>query len=451
MSTISAYRRTVIVALVMVLSSAATSAQERWIGQKFMPRENIEAKIAQQTIPLEDLSLPLVVEKVQGKWLWVGNAWVRKQHVVPLRDAAIYYTEFMRRGGNQETGYTLRGLVWMEQGELVNAEKDFTEAIRQNPGSATAYYARGRVRQMEGDYAGTAKDYESSILIDSENIEVWNAMGWLLATCPDPNFRNGSFAVICAKKAGDLSDWKQPAVFDTLAAAYAEAGDFEQAIHWQQKTVASISKELKDQTRARLALYQAGRPYRQGVRQPPAAGNTPMPPPVAKNTPMPRPNIPENTDQKKPVINVADGRLTINGTKLSLPCKTSELIELLGQPTRVKGLVRVWDQDGVTAVQPKESDRINKITIALGKDLVGSLLGTAAKKSFQGTLTINGAPISATSTIEEVNHTRKTNPFRKSKKRYVATHGNVRLILEPADAYLNRIGVSFASLIIEVK
>ena len=50
--------------------------------------------------------------------------------------------------------------------------------------------------------------------------------------------------------------------FDTLAAAYAETGQFVEAVKWQKKAVASAAEESKQKLTDRLKLYQANKPYR---------------------------------------------------------------------------------------------------------------------------------------------------------------------------------------------
>jgi hypothetical protein len=88
-----------------------------------------------------------------------------------------------------------------------------------------------------------------------------------LATCPDANVRNGEKAVEYATKACELSDWKTPARFGTLAAAYAEAGDFDDAVKWENKHLESdylkskSSNDTPDKARQRLSLYEQKRPY----------------------------------------------------------------------------------------------------------------------------------------------------------------------------------------------
>jgi hypothetical protein len=59
-----------------------------------------------------------------------------------------------------------------------------------------------------------------------------------------------------------LTEWKDSARLDTLAAAYAESGDFESAVKWEEKAIGLATEADKDSCRAHLALYQAGKPYR---------------------------------------------------------------------------------------------------------------------------------------------------------------------------------------------
>ena len=90
------------------------------------------------------------------------------------------------------------------------------------------------------------------------------------ATCPRDDLRDGSAAMRDALRACELTDHAAPGYVDTLAAAYAELGRFEDAVKWQQ-TAADLAPEAsKPEYEARLARYRECQPYRDAVEAPPA-------------------------------------------------------------------------------------------------------------------------------------------------------------------------------------
>src|SRR5262249_57640536 len=101
--------------------------------------------------------------------------------------------------------------------------------------------------------------------VDAENAGGRNRRGWLLATCPEASVRDGTRAVEQARKACDLTGWKDGGYLDTLAAASAESGDFTEAVRWAKQAVevGEDDKEELGNMRQRLSLFQAGRPYRE--------------------------------------------------------------------------------------------------------------------------------------------------------------------------------------------
>ena len=87
---------------------------------------------------------------------------------------------------------------------------------------------------------------------------------WLWATCPDEKYRDGKKAVESATRACELTDWKDADSLDTLAAACAEAGDFDAAVKWQEKALGMLAKDDEPNRKdfeARLTLYRAKKPY----------------------------------------------------------------------------------------------------------------------------------------------------------------------------------------------
>ena len=89
-----------------------------------------------------------------------------------------------------------------------------------------------------------------------------NALAWIQATSPDPAFRDGNNARNYALQACELSEWKAFVAVETLAAAWAETGNFAEAIKWQEKALELAPLKYRVELRGRLDLYKSGKPYR---------------------------------------------------------------------------------------------------------------------------------------------------------------------------------------------
>ncbi len=87
-----------------------------------------------------------------------------------------------------------------------------------------------------------------------------------MANSPKDEVRDGKRSVELANKACDVTEFKKPHILSTLAAAYAETGDFENAIKWSSKAVELGEEDLKDQIeqlKDELKHYQEGKPFRE--------------------------------------------------------------------------------------------------------------------------------------------------------------------------------------------
>ena len=119
------------------------------------------------------------------------------------------------------------------------------------------------VWEKKGDWGKVIADYEATLKEGSPTAETYNELAWLRATCLDEKYRNGKQAVEYATKACELSAWKAANDLDTLAAAYAEAGNFDKAVEWQQKGMKLAPADQKADFESRLKLYQEQKPYRE--------------------------------------------------------------------------------------------------------------------------------------------------------------------------------------------
>ena len=116
--------------------------------------------------------------------------------------------------------------------------------------------------------SGAAEHYQKALAIAPGLASARNHLAWVLATCGDAKVRDGVRAVELAEKANQLAGGKDAAVLDTLAAAYAEAGRYGEAVRTAQTAIelaqGAGQGEQARQIGERLKLYQAGRPYREG-------------------------------------------------------------------------------------------------------------------------------------------------------------------------------------------
>jgi tetratricopeptide (TPR) repeat protein len=189
-----------------------------------------------------------------------GNAWSDKGEY----DKAIAdYNEAIRIDPEFAFAHYARGVAWSDQEEYDKAIADYNEALRLDPKYAWAYFNRGSAWSNKGNCGKAISDYEEAIRVDPKHARACNGLAWLLATCPDSKLRDGKKAIEAATKACELTDWTNADHVDTLAAAYAEAGDFDNAVKWQTKAVELTEEANKADFSSRLELYRAKTPYRE--------------------------------------------------------------------------------------------------------------------------------------------------------------------------------------------
>jgi hypothetical protein len=92
-----------------------------------------------------------------------------------------------------------------------------------------------------------------------------NLLAWLLATCPDEKCRDGKKAVESALRACELTNWEVAGIIDTIAAAYAEAGDFDRAVKYQSMALedTDYQEEHGEGGRKKLELYTERKRYQE--------------------------------------------------------------------------------------------------------------------------------------------------------------------------------------------
>jgi tetratricopeptide (TPR) repeat protein len=130
--------------------------------------------------------------------------------------------------------------------------------------------------QKQGNFAGAIAQLRHGLQIIPHSPVLLNGLAYLLCTCPDASFRNGAEAVNYAEHACELTHYRETIPIGTLAAAYAEVGQFDEAIATAQKACALAEKSgeqgLLKRNQKLLELYRAHQPYHEASEKlvPPA-------------------------------------------------------------------------------------------------------------------------------------------------------------------------------------
>lgn len=173
-------------------------------------------------------------------------------------NARRYFDAAIRTDPYMWITYYNRAMTFYQQKKWAAALQDLNSTIRLKPSFLYATFARAGVNTQLGNYKASLTDLDTLVSLAMkltntiEQAEALNSRAWLRATCPDASIRNGQLAVADARKACELGYWELSSYIDTLASAYAEAGDFDSAIRYQEQAI-SIRSSLPQQASKTLA------------------------------------------------------------------------------------------------------------------------------------------------------------------------------------------------------
>jgi tetratricopeptide (TPR) repeat protein len=178
--------------------------------------------------------------------------------------AVAAYKKAIELNPKSAPAYNNLGLALRLSNDWPGAVAAYKKAIEFDPGHFQAHHGLGMTLLSQGRHAEAEQAYLGAIKAQPAFALAYNDVAWLLATCPDDKVRDGKRAVEFATTACERTGWKVPAYLDTLAAAYAEAGQFEDAIRYETRALADPAFEARSGpvARQRLGLYQQKKPFR---------------------------------------------------------------------------------------------------------------------------------------------------------------------------------------------
>jgi Tfp pilus assembly protein PilF len=172
------------------------------------------------------------------------------------------------------------GRALAAEGQFDEAIQNYRQAIQVDPNRPETFYRLGLTLGQSGRTREAVDSYQAALRLNPNFAAALNDLAWVLATSPDDQLRNGTQAVRLAEHACELTHYDRPLFIGTLAAAYAEAGRFPEAVATAEKaeqlaTHAGLTA-VAAKNRQLLELYRAGKPYHES---PPAASSSPQKPP----------------------------------------------------------------------------------------------------------------------------------------------------------------------------
>lgn len=195
----------------------------------------------------------------------LGNALTARGE---LHSAIYEYREALRLSPKASGILFGLGRALAAIGEDAEAADQFQACLQLRPKDHLARVNLGVMLGRLGDTKGAIREYEECIRILPDFALALNNLAWIRATDSRAEFRDGAQAVRLAIRACELMKWSDPISIDTLAAAYAESGDFDKAIEYQNraKGFPEFEKEAGGEIRHKLYLFTIKRPYREVVR-----------------------------------------------------------------------------------------------------------------------------------------------------------------------------------------
>lgn len=197
----------------------------------------------------------------------------------PGEAVAVYRQAIDSRPRDSEMRYNL-AVALARIGEIAESYTRFAEALKRNEDDAMTLRAMGRFLELQSRRGDAIAFYRKALAKDSSDIESMQRLAWLLATVSDDALRDGAEAVRLGERGVELTRGQAPEMLDALAAAYAEAGRFDEAATLASRVAATAeamarslpppasdrARQLAQTAAQHAAAYAQKRPWREPAR-----------------------------------------------------------------------------------------------------------------------------------------------------------------------------------------
>jgi len=189
-------------------------------------------------------------------------------------EALSHYEAALKLRPDNAVAHANLANVLISRGELTSSIAHLQRALELEPANPDAGNLLGFVLLREGNVGAAISQWTATLTKNPENGNARGNLAWIYATHPDASVRNGTEAVRLAREAANISGGRNALVLRTLAAAYAENGDFSDALATARKArdlgEAQKNSALATELNATIRLYETGKPLRDpSLAQPP--------------------------------------------------------------------------------------------------------------------------------------------------------------------------------------
>ncbi len=164
------------------------------------------------------------------------------------------------------------GSLLLQRGRTAEAITNLETARRLQPNDATTRVTLALALMKNGQTGEAAAELNRAVQLAPDKVSALNSFAWLLATASDDSVRDGKRAVQLAERANALAGNNDPTILHTLAAAYAEAGRFDEALQTARRAMKLASRAdnnaVYNAIRNELPLYELGLPYHETAKTP---------------------------------------------------------------------------------------------------------------------------------------------------------------------------------------